>query len=77
MSVSWRPEEGDESPGTRITELQMVLSFHVGAGDENKSSGIAVRLLTDEPSLQSQGRVLSGPVDSGIVFELVLTLWRD
>lgn len=58
-------------------ELQLVLSLHVGVGDQNRSSGIAVRLVTAEPSLQSQGKVLSGPVDSGIVFELVLTLWRD
>ena len=57
-------------------ELHMVLSCHVGAGDQNRSSGIAVRLLTAETSLQSQGRVVSGPVGSGIVFELVLTLWR-
>lgn len=77
MSVSWRPEEDDESPGTRITELQMALNFHVGAGNQNQSSGIAVGLLTAEPFLQSQGKVLSGPGDSGMVFELVLTLWRD
>lgn len=51
----------------------MVLSFYVGAGNQTQVLWKHSQPFNAERSLQLQGLVLNGCVDSWVVFELVLT----